>query len=309
MSAFDKLKNLGRGGKPLKSPKPGGIAGLAKRDAAPANAPKPAAPAPDAAAPNKMGLNSAPAKKSGGLSLSLNKGPKANSQATPQTAAPKSGVADPPALTQTAPATPPKSTGGMSIASFLGKEERPPVDPGSTELTQMAAEMVAEGTFFDIRMLMDDWPNPDDDDEYDPGTREELRCDYIARAVARLNQLFAEQMDLLKVADAGHPVMAEIARIVKLTYFRVKDAPGAYNILSTSDRSTYVRALIGLGDKRKAAASKAGKTKKAKAEASAAIDAASNPSDILAADVAEQVAIMGDIMGDDLADSDMFGSM
>lgn len=107
---------------------------------------------------------------------------------------------------------------------------------------------------FDLQQLFSEWPAVADDDEDNVDENTETRHSIIADAVARLNTLFTNHLDMLKTADAGHPAITELSQIAKLTMLRLQDAPACYSVLGDGDRSALVRAMMLMASKRQSAA-------------------------------------------------------
>lgn len=105
--------------------------------------------------------------------------------------------------------------------------------------------------------FIEDWPSVEGMEEWEPGAAEEYHgaaAEVIQKGCARINQLFAEHLDGLTVVRAPEPVIREIGAIVKLTFLRVKEAPGAYDMLDLTDRATLIKGLRAMTAKRHASA-------------------------------------------------------
>lgn len=246
---------------------------------------------------------SAPSLKLGGLSLGKKPDKpvsKLSGLSLPKTTKPPVEPAPTPA-----PAPAPKPTTGLKMGGAIGNlmnkasEPRRTIYTGITDLSPTAEHITSSGDFFDLNMLMEDWPAVEDDDDDDIAENQELRNAHIKRAVDRLNQVFADQLDALRICDAAHPVMVEIGRIVKLTFMRVQSSPAAYRALGNEDRSTIIRALQIMGDKR-AAAQKS--IKGGKKENSQTLEDATNPYALAESETSEALSIL-----DSLGDDDIFG--
>lgn len=94
--------------------------------------------------------------------------------------------------------------------------------------------------------FMEDWPAAPDENDWHPDSGAEYYAagaHVIRQACARLNQLFAAHLSELAVGQAPTPVIREVGLIVKLTFARVKEAPGAWDMLDLADRATIIKGM------------------------------------------------------------------
>lgn len=170
---------------------------------------------------------------------------------------------DPPAAKPAAPVikgmTLPK-TGAMSGLSPVAKDM----------IEQAKVEKV-----YSVDQYLEDWKElpdaPDDPDQQDIADFNAARADLIRRACARIDQIFKTELAGLSVAQANDYSTTEIANLVKLTFLRVKEAPGAYAVLDLEDRAQLIKGMRAMAAKRNAAV-KSRKPSEAK-ELSAAMEA------------------------------------
>lgn len=105
--------------------------------------------------------------------------------------------------------------------------------------------------------FIEDWPKEPSEDDWHPDAGAEYigNCaEVIRKGCARLNQIFATHLAGLAVERAPEPVIREIGQIVKLTFGRVKETPGAYEMLDLTDRATIIKGLRAMTAKRHASA-------------------------------------------------------
>lgn len=156
-----------------------------------------------------------------------------------------------------APPAPSELTGALGIlmqnAEARAAKSTREHDPAYDEISATSAAILDTGEVYDVQELLSDWPDVNDDDDEDAEDRQNERNALIKRAVDRLDTIFATELELLRVAEAIHPVCVEMSRIVKLCFLRIKESPAAYDVLGPENRKNIVRALRVMADKRKMA--------------------------------------------------------
>lgn len=143
-----------------------------------------------------------------------------------------------------------------------------------------AEDMLAELNDIDAEPI-------DEDDMEAVAERDNERGRILQKGAHELQRRFENEMANLQVAAASDPSIAEIARIVKLTFMRVKSAPGAWAFLPNQDKAQVIKAMRVMAEKR-LSATKSRKKTEAK-EYSGAVETMGSP--ILTDDVA---ALMGE---------------
>ena len=68
----------------------------------------------------------------------------------------------------------------------------------------------------------------DEDDPAAVEARDRARAEVLTKGAKQLQYMFDVEMAGLSMAQASDPAIAEIARIVKLTFMRVQSAPAAW---------------------------------------------------------------------------------
>lgn len=131
----------------------------------------------------------------------------------------------------------------------------PSLDPG-----KVVAESVSD---FDYETLMAGWPETEDDaDNGRIAELNETRARLLQGASDHLQSVFANELEVNKWAAASSPAIADIAKISKLCFLRVKEAPSAWQMLDQVDRDTLIKGLL-LSAEARSAAAKARKPKDA----------------------------------------------
>lgn len=167
----------------------------------------------------------------------------------------------------------PTSPLGKLLTQAKARENRPSGDHSLSEISPQASAVFEKGEIFDVQTLLDDWPDPEKDEDYDAEERQDTRNELVKLAVGRLDQVFQTQLQELRVAHAADPIIGSLAQIVNLTFLRVKSSPAALDMLSDGDVATLVRGLRVISQKRQAALL-AKKGKRGKGETSVTQDRA-----------------------------------
>ena len=155
--------------------------------------------------------------------------------------------AEPPA--HAAPAAP-QSEGAAMLASLRARAaqqasglQRPAAAPAG-----YAAHVVARGVSdYTLEQFMEDWPGEDAvNDATDMDEIHQMRAELLTRMAQKLNTMFMAELESI---GTGHKPMADIAtaeisKIAKLCFMRVKEAPSAYDMLDQVDRDAFIKALL-----------------------------------------------------------------
>ena len=130
---------------------------------------------------------------------------------------------------------------------------------GGTGLSPAAREFIATATVekvYTVEAYLADWaelPDLDDNaDDIDIFAFNQARRYLIERACDRIAQIFTTELDGLAITAAADPSVTEISNIVKLTFLRVKNAPGAYAMLDLADRAQLIKGMRAMAAKRNA---------------------------------------------------------
>jgi len=107
---------------------------------------------------------------------------------------------------------------------------------------------------YSVEQYLADWRElddlPDDADHVDLEKFNNERAEIIRKACARIQQIFDAELKGLSVAAAGDFSLTEISNIVKLTFLRVKETPGAYAVLDLADRAQLIKGMRAMAAKR-----------------------------------------------------------
>lgn len=109
----------------------------------------------------------------------------------------------------------------------------------------------------------EDWPSAPIEEDWHPEAGGEYlgTCKWVLeQAAARINQVFETELNELAVERAPQPVIRELGLLVKLTFARVKEAPGAWDMLDLRDKSAFIKGLRAMTAKRHSAATSRTKT-------------------------------------------------
>lgn len=128
-----------------------------------------------------------------------------------------------------------------------------------------AKKLATEISDFSIEELMAEWPS--DEDDYTQDLIAE-RAALLKRASAHLQTMFSQELDTNSVIQASDIAIAEISKIAKMCFQRVRQSPSAYDMLDQLDRDAMIKALLLSASKRSAMA-KGRKPKEAAALSSA----------------------------------------
>lgn len=90
----------------------------------------------------------------------------------------------------------------------------------------------------------------DEDDAKAVEARDRARAEVLSKGAKQLQHMFDVEMAGLTMAQASDPAIAEIARIVKLTFMRVQSAPAAWAFMSLTDKAQILRGQRAMAEKR-----------------------------------------------------------
>lgn len=133
-----------------------------------------------------------------------------------------------------------------------------PVAPAMTGINPEARTAVEAGVSYSAEDMLEDlnsieaetW---DEEDERDIKARDEARAEVLRKGCEALDQIYETHMASLQTGTTSDFTVAEMARIVKLTFLRVKSAPNAYAMLDLEDRAKLLKAMRAMADKRMSA--------------------------------------------------------
>lgn len=176
-----------------------------------------------------------------------------------RTAPPQTTQQSQPVVPATAPPEAPADNAqGKSILASLqaraAAQNKPVVYPGSTTEAKQLASDISD---FDIEEMLNGWPEDDGSADINVARAEMLRA-----ASRKLQTMFDQELAENTVIKASDIAIAEIAKIAKLCFIRVKSSPSAYALLDQKDRHAMVKALL-LSAARRNATAKSRKPKEA----------------------------------------------
>ena len=211
--------------------------------------------------------------------------------------APVTGTAPPPEPAAT-PAEPAKLSPldrlrGVSRGTVAAPRGTPAINPN-------AAAAAAHGPTYSAEQFLEDLQEVEQeelDEDYDPeaiANRDKARADVLKRGTDYLNEIFTNHMHDLQTAGTSDFAVAEMAKIVKITFMRVKSAPNAWAIMDLTDKSHIIRAMTVMATKRHGESQKFKKTE-AKVYADDA-DVMSSPTKQIAG-LDEAMSALGDLGG------------
>lgn len=128
-----------------------------------------------------------------------------------------------------------------------------PARPGLSPAGALAAAAAAPRSY-SPEEYRDDWDalpelvgdaDGQDKDEYN---RERMLL--IAKASRRIEEIFGGEMQGLAVTAASEMSIAEVSQLVKLTFIRVKSAPGAWAMLDLQDKARVIAGMKAMAVKR-----------------------------------------------------------
>ena len=83
--------------------------------------------------------------------------------------------------------------------------------------------------------------------------RNKERAAVLVKGFNELQRIFDEELAHLATPQAPAPVITRLSQIVKLSFMRIKEAPGAYAFISLEDKAKLINALRAMADKRQTA--------------------------------------------------------
>jgi hypothetical protein len=135
-----------------------------------------------------------------------------------------------------------RAAGALSYAG-VNPAARAAVEAGEV---YSATQMLEELSEIDEEII-------DEDDSNACAERDLARRDVLAKGAAELQRRFSAELSHLQIAQASDPSIAEIARIVKLTFMRAKSAPAAWAFMDLQDKAAVIQAMRIMADKRQSA--------------------------------------------------------
>lgn len=129
--------------------------------------------------------------------------------------------------------------------------------PAGHSLAPAGQRMIEEAAVekvYSFQQYMEDWKElpefPEDGDEVDMMEFNGARAALIERAAARIQQIFETELAGLAIQQASDFALVEISGLVKLTFVRVKEAPGAYELLDLANRALLIKGMSAMALKR-----------------------------------------------------------
>lgn len=140
---------------------------------------------------------------------------------------------------------------GGPLGKLLERKYQSP----NTAITAGAAACVEAGSgdvAISPQQFLDEWNALGDDPELVENLNEQ-RVDLLKRVCARLQQIFAAEMDKLTTVYANERSLQELSQLVRLTFIRVKEAPSAWATLDRVEKGAVIQAMVAMAVKRNSA--------------------------------------------------------
>lgn len=154
--------------------------------------------------------------------------------------------------------------------------------PPASAVNPAARAAVTAGHSYSAEQFLEDMQGVDGKDWDDSiavevEQRDQERAAVLRKGAAYVEDLFSNHMNDLKTGPAAQATITEMARVVKLTFLRVKSAPNAWAMLDLVDKAKIIQAMRAMADNRQKATKSLAVTKAKEYSAEAEIIEAPEP--------------------------------